>query len=256
MGWDPKATSSSPDRDDPRILRKASTVISQYIGWGEQAMMALRRHALWGWGKVAAPRRPGKVDGYACCSCGTPAQGVCGRRVGGAWELPPQRDIGRSLEAPVWWWRRRRALPRLYGGACRGCTAGLKRGRTRWTGMGREPRVANGLWTGAFRLLHYVLSCRAFCQLRRRRWRRGGARACVSAAGCRWGGQGQADGSLRDVADDVRLDPWRLGRCLGRLLLDHPHLLSVSISTANLAWFSEACVRASAYDHVRIGQGL
>jgi hypothetical protein len=41
--WDPKATSFSfdtcslsivRDRDDPRILRKASTVISQYIGRG------------------------------------------------------------------------------------------------------------------------------------------------------------------------------------------------------------------------------
>ena len=179
-------------------------------------MMALRRRALWGWGKVAAPRRPGKADGYACCSCGTPAQGVCGRRVGGARELPPQRDIvlagsscvvvvaAAGLAAVVWW-----GLPRLYGGA-----------HTKTTQMDRHGQGAeSGEWmrSRAFRPLHYVLSCRAFRQLRRRRWRRGGARACVPAAGGRRGGVGQTDGSIRDVADDVRHDPWRLGRCLGRL---------------------------------------
>ena len=34
------------------------------------------------------------------------AQGVCGGRVGVAGEPPAQRDIGRSVSAPVrWWWR-------------------------------------------------------------------------------------------------------------------------------------------------------
>ena len=34
------------------------------------------------------------------------AQGVCGGRVGVAGEPPAQRDIGRSVSAPVRWWRR------------------------------------------------------------------------------------------------------------------------------------------------------
>ena len=38
----------------------------------------------------------------------------------------------------------------LYGGACRGCTAWLTRGRPRLTGTGREPRVANGCGPGPF----------------------------------------------------------------------------------------------------------
>ena len=36
----------------------------------------------------------GSGDGCACRLDGTWAQGVCGGRVGGAGELPPQRDIG------------------------------------------------------------------------------------------------------------------------------------------------------------------
>ena len=58
-----------------------------------------------------------------------------------------QHDIGRSAAGPR---RRRRGLPRLYGGACRGCTAGLTRRRPRWTGTGREPSAANGCGPGPF----------------------------------------------------------------------------------------------------------
>ena len=110
--------------------------------------MALRRPALLGGGEGSCGPPTGSAGSCACYIDGTRAQGVCGGRVGGAGALPPQRDSGRS--DPVRRRRRWRALPRLYGGACRVCTAEPTRRRPRWTGTGSGPRAANGCGPGPF----------------------------------------------------------------------------------------------------------
>ena len=62
-------------------------------------MMALQRPALLGAGEGSCGPPTGSAGSCACYSDGTRAQGVCGGRVGVARELPPQRDIGRSVSS-------------------------------------------------------------------------------------------------------------------------------------------------------------
>ena len=110
-------------------------------------MMALWRRALLGAGVVAAPRRPARRAAVRAVSTARGRRGCAAVGLGGTWELPPQRDSGRSLSscvaaaaglAAVAWW----GLPRLYGGA-----------HTKTTQMdrhGQGPRVANGCGPGPF----------------------------------------------------------------------------------------------------------
>ena len=70
---------------------------------------ALTPHLLGARG-LAAPRRPARQTAMRVGSAARGRRVVQGQgSPPGAWELPPQRDIGRSVAARVW---RRWALPR------------------------------------------------------------------------------------------------------------------------------------------------
>jgi hypothetical protein len=71
--------------------------------------MALRRPTLLGAGRVAATRRPARRTAVRVVPAGRWRRGVCGDRVGGAWELPPQPYIAA---------RRRSCV--VAAGPCRG----------------------------------------------------------------------------------------------------------------------------------------
>ena len=72
-------------------------------------MMALRRPALLGAGRVAATRRPARRTAVRVGPAGRWRRGVCGGRVGGAWELPPQPYIAARWRSCV-----------VAAGPCRG----------------------------------------------------------------------------------------------------------------------------------------
>jgi hypothetical protein len=181
--------------------------------------MALLRRACLGWERVAADRARRTTVRAVSTARG---RRVCVAVGWGAW--------GAAAAA------RHRPLGELLcgggGGPCRGCMVGLAAvvrrspheddpaGPARTKGREQRLDVDRGLFGPSitFSLVALFVSCDdgdgdevghepVFLLLAG-----GGA------------GVGQADGSVRDVADDVRLDPWRLSRCLARLLLDHPHL--------------------------------
>ena len=124
-------------------------------------MMALRRPALLGAGEGSCGPPTGSAGSCACYIDGTRAQGVCGGRVGGAGALPSQRDSGRSDPVRR---RRRRALPRPWGGA-HGAAAALRASEDggRYGEGGRQWRVRAGWELGAFRRHPWTLSLILLC---------------------------------------------------------------------------------------------